>query len=68
MPDPAPLAAFEHVYAGASPILDAERDTYAAYLDSFADAPGPEPDPTPAGTARPVQAEVAQAFARGGEA
>jgi pyruvate dehydrogenase E1 component alpha subunit len=72
MPDPAPLAAFEHVYAGANPILDAERDTYAAYLDSFADAPGPEPDSTPQGDAKPVpikpaQPEVAQAFARGGE-
>ncbi|HEX4908760.1 MAG TPA: thiamine pyrophosphate-dependent enzyme, partial [Actinomycetes bacterium] len=67
MPDPSPLSAFEHVYAGANPILDAERDTYAAYLDSFADTPGPEPDPTPQGEAKPVQAEVAQAFARGGE-
>jgi pyruvate dehydrogenase E1 component alpha subunit len=67
MPDPSPLSAFEHVYAGPNPILDAERDTYAAYLDSFADSPGPEPDPTPQGQAKPVQAEVAQAFARGGE-
>jgi 2-oxoisovalerate dehydrogenase E1 component alpha subunit len=72
MPDPSPLSAFEHVYAGPNPILDAERDVYAAYLDSFADAPGPEPDPTPPGQAKPVpmkpaQPEVAQAFARGGE-
>jgi pyruvate dehydrogenase E1 component alpha subunit len=67
MPDPSPLSAFEHVYAGPNPILDAERDVYAAYLDSFADSPGPEPDPTPQGEAKPVQAEVAQVFARGGE-
>jgi 2-oxoisovalerate dehydrogenase E1 component alpha subunit len=40
MPDPAPLSAFEHVYAGPQAILDAERDGYAAYLDSFADVPG----------------------------
>jgi 2-oxoisovalerate dehydrogenase E1 component alpha subunit len=67
MPDPSPLSAFEHVYAGANSILDAERDAYAAYLDSFADAPGPEPDSTPPAEAKPVQAEVAQVFARGGE-
>jgi pyruvate dehydrogenase E1 component alpha subunit len=67
MPDPAPLSAFEHVYAGAHSILDAERDAYAAYLDSFADAPPPDHDVTPSGPAKPVQAEVAQAFARGGE-
>jgi len=67
MPDPAPLSAFENVYAGAHSILDAERDAYAAYLDSFADSPGPQPDSVPSAEARPVQAEVAQAFARGGE-
>ena len=66
MPDPAPLSMFENVYAGPQPIIDAERDTYAAYLDSFADAPPPEePDP---GHPKPVQPAVAQAFARGGEA
>ncbi len=68
MPDPAPLSMFEHVYAGPQPIIDAERDTYAAYLDSFADAPPPELDSAPAGQAKPVQPAVAQAFARGGEA
>ena len=68
MPDPAPLSMFEHVYAGPQPIIDAERDTYAAYLDSFADAPPPEPDSAAAGQAKPVQPAVAQAFARGGEA
>jgi 2-oxoisovalerate dehydrogenase E1 component alpha subunit len=68
MPDPAPLSMFEHVYAGPQPIIDAEREAYAAYLDSFADAPPPEPDSAPAGQAKPVQPAVAQAFARGGEA
>jgi 2-oxoisovalerate dehydrogenase E1 component alpha subunit len=38
MPDPAPLSAFENVYAGPQAIVDAERDAYAAYLDSFEDA------------------------------
>ena len=65
MPDPAPQEIFEHVYAGPQPILDGERDVYAAYLDSFADASVPEPDPAP-GEAQ-VQPAVAQAFARGGE-
>ena len=58
MPDPAPLSAFEHVYAGPQAILDAERDGYAAYLDSFADVPGgdsssgdgPPGEPKPRGT------------------
>jgi 2-oxoisovalerate dehydrogenase E1 component alpha subunit len=67
MPDPTPLSMFENVYAGPQPIIDAERDTYAAYLDSFADEPPAEPDPAPAGEAKPVQPAVAQAFARGGE-
>src|ERR1700761_4746558 len=67
MAAPPPLSMFEHVYAGAHSILDAERDAYAAYLDSFADPPGPAPDSAPAAEAKPVQAEVAQAFARGGE-
>jgi 2-oxoisovalerate dehydrogenase E1 component subunit alpha len=65
MPDPAPREMFEHVYAGPQPILDGERDAYAAYLDSFADASVPEPDPAPG--AAQVQPAVAQAFARGGE-
>jgi 2-oxoisovalerate dehydrogenase E1 component alpha subunit len=63
MPDPPPLSMFEHVYAGPQSILDAERDGFAAYLDSFADGP-PEPDPA---EPRPAQPAVAQAFARGGE-
>jgi hypothetical protein len=65
MPDPAPLSMFEQVYSGPQSVLDAERDTYAAYLDSFADAP---PAPEPAGqSGQPAQPAVAQAFARGGE-
>ena len=38
MADPPPLSIFDHVYAEPSPmtsILRAERDQYAAYLDSF---------------------------------
>ena len=35
LPDPPPLALFDHVYAGANAILDAERAQYAAYLDGF---------------------------------
>ena len=35
MPDPAPLSLFDHVYAGPQAILDAEREQYSAYLDSF---------------------------------
>jgi pyruvate dehydrogenase E1 component alpha subunit len=71
MPDPAPLSMFEHVYADPQSILDAERDSFAAYLDSFADAPPPEPDTATARSRpaepKPVQPAVAQAFARGGE-
>jgi len=37
LPDPAPLSAFDHVYAGPHAILDAERASYASYLDSFED-------------------------------
>jgi len=36
MPDPPPLALFDHVYTQPNPILQAERDQFAAYLDSFA--------------------------------
>jgi pyruvate dehydrogenase E1 component alpha subunit len=32
MPDPPPLAMFDHVYAGGSATLAAEQDAYAAYL------------------------------------
>jgi 2-oxoisovalerate dehydrogenase E1 component alpha subunit len=35
MPDPAPLAIFENVYAEPNAVLEAERDAYAAYLESF---------------------------------
>jgi 2-oxoisovalerate dehydrogenase E1 component alpha subunit len=35
MPDPPPLAIFDHVYAEPTPILRAEREQYAAYLDTF---------------------------------
>ncbi len=38
MPDPAPLAIFDHVYAGHSAILDEERAQFAAYLDGFEEA------------------------------
>jgi 2-oxoisovalerate dehydrogenase E1 component alpha subunit len=37
LPDPAPLSLFDHVYAGGSSILDAERAQYAAYLAGFAE-------------------------------
>lgn len=40
LPEPAPLSVFDHVYAGPHSILDAERERYAAYLDSFADDVG----------------------------
>jgi 2-oxoisovalerate dehydrogenase E1 component alpha subunit len=35
MPDPPPLAIFDHVYAEPTAILRAEREQYAAYLDTF---------------------------------
>jgi pyruvate dehydrogenase E1 component alpha subunit len=35
MPDPQPLAIFENVYAEPNALLDAEREQYAAYLDTF---------------------------------
>jgi pyruvate dehydrogenase E1 component alpha subunit len=35
LPDPPPLALFDHVYAGGSAILDAERAQFAAYLAGF---------------------------------
>ena len=67
MPDPSPLSAFEHIYAGSHPVVDAERDAYAAYLDSF-DERGPggpgAPPPGPPGT--PSVPGVAQARGTGG--
>jgi len=35
LPDPPPLAVFDHVYTGSNAILDAERAQYAAYLSQF---------------------------------
>src|ERR1700691_1598126 len=35
LPDPPPLALFDHVYADGSAILDAERAQFAAYLAGF---------------------------------
>jgi len=35
MPDPPPLAIFDNVYTQPNAILQAERDQYAAYLDTF---------------------------------
>jgi 2-oxoisovalerate dehydrogenase E1 component alpha subunit len=35
MPDPPPMAIFENVYTQPNAILQAERDRYAAYLDTF---------------------------------
>jgi 2-oxoisovalerate dehydrogenase E1 component alpha subunit len=37
MPDPAPLTMFENIYAEPNALLSAEREQYAAYLDTFAD-------------------------------
>ena len=38
MPDPAPLAIFDHVYGEPTALLAEEREQYAAYLDSFEEA------------------------------
>ena len=35
MPDPDPVTIFENVYAEPNAMLEAERDQYAAYLESF---------------------------------
>ena len=35
MPDPQPLAIFENVYAEPNALVDAEREQYAAYLETF---------------------------------
>jgi len=35
LPDPPPLALFDHVYAEPGAILDAEREQFAAYLAGF---------------------------------
>jgi 2-oxoisovalerate dehydrogenase E1 component alpha subunit len=44
MPDPPPLAIFNHVYTQPNPILDAEREQFAAYLASFADTAFADPE------------------------
>jgi 2-oxoisovalerate dehydrogenase E1 component alpha subunit len=38
LPDPDPMAMFDHVYAQDHPQLEQERGEFATYLDSFADA------------------------------
>jgi 2-oxoisovalerate dehydrogenase E1 component alpha subunit len=35
MPDPAPLEMFDHVYAGGSPDVDAQRESFERYLAAF---------------------------------
>ena len=40
MPDPPPLDIFDNVYTQPNPILEAEREQFAGYLDSFADSEG----------------------------
>ncbi len=37
MPDPQPTAMFENIYAEPNALVQAEREQFAAYLDSFAD-------------------------------
>jgi 2-oxoisovalerate dehydrogenase E1 component alpha subunit len=37
MPDPAPTAIFDHVYAGGSPELDEQQESFERYLAGFAD-------------------------------
>ena len=39
LPDPDPLSIFDDVYAEDHPLVNEERETFAAYLASFADAP-----------------------------
>jgi 2-oxoisovalerate dehydrogenase E1 component alpha subunit len=36
LPDPKPAQIFDHVYPNGSPLLDAQREEFTAYLDSFA--------------------------------
>jgi 2-oxoisovalerate dehydrogenase E1 component alpha subunit len=38
LPDPDPMALFEHVYTTSHPDVDRQRDRFARYLDSFEDA------------------------------
>ena len=37
MPDPEPTAMFENIYAEPNALVQAEREQFAAYLDTFAD-------------------------------
>jgi len=37
MPDPAPVAMFEHIYSQPTALLAQEREQLEAYLSSFAD-------------------------------
>jgi len=38
MPDPQPMEMFDHVYPTGSPVIDEQRESFARYLESFADA------------------------------
>jgi 2-oxoisovalerate dehydrogenase E1 component subunit alpha len=38
MPDPAPLAMFDHIYVDPHPLVDEERAQFASYQESFADS------------------------------
>jgi 2-oxoisovalerate dehydrogenase E1 component alpha subunit len=38
MADPEPLSVFEHVYADEHPLLEEEREQFAAYLATFEEA------------------------------
>ncbi|MFC5719676.1 pyruvate dehydrogenase (acetyl-transferring) E1 component subunit alpha [Streptomyces gamaensis] len=42
MPDPEPMALFEHIYADGHALVDEERAQFAAYQASFADLPAEE--------------------------
>jgi 2-oxoisovalerate dehydrogenase E1 component alpha subunit len=40
MPDPAPLAMFDHIYVDPHPLVEQERREFAAYLEEFDRSPG----------------------------
>ncbi|MFY9914121.1 MAG: pyruvate dehydrogenase (acetyl-transferring) E1 component subunit alpha [Nocardioidaceae bacterium] len=42
MPDPEPLSVFDHVYADRHPLIEEEREQFAAYLDTFESKVGSE--------------------------
>jgi 2-oxoisovalerate dehydrogenase E1 component alpha subunit len=50
MPNPDPMAVFEHVYADGHALVDEERAQFAAYLASFEDAAQGGSDDTAAGS------------------